>query len=152
MTLMTELPMTSNNTVWRARFAAVAPTAAALASALAITLLGGCSTLLPPAPPAGTHAGTPAGPGTGALRGIPRGGAGPFRGIGHAAPGYGTRPAAAGFQRASEPGAVHAQRATDRHRHAADNRQRGGRRDRECRDRECLWRRARRQPGAGAPA
>src|SRR3989338_6207209 len=51
MTLMTELPMTSNNTVWRARFAAVAPTAAALASALAITLLGGCSTLLPPAPP-----------------------------------------------------------------------------------------------------
>jgi len=34
-------------------------------------------------------------------------------------------PAAAGFQRASEPGAVHAQCATDRHRHTEGNRQRG---------------------------
>lgn len=37
---MTELPMKSNNTAWHAWFAA-----------LAMSLLGGCSTLLPPAPP-----------------------------------------------------------------------------------------------------
>lgn len=34
-----------------ARFAAIAPTVAAFASALAISLLGGCSSLLPPPPP-----------------------------------------------------------------------------------------------------
>jgi len=49
--------MKSNNTAWHARcaafarFAAIAPTAAALASALTMSLLGGCSALLPPPPP-----------------------------------------------------------------------------------------------------
>ena len=49
--------MTSNNPIRRARrgafarFAAVTPASATLASALAMSLLGGCSALLPPPPP-----------------------------------------------------------------------------------------------------
>ena len=49
--------MKSNDTAWHARgcafvrFSAVAPAATALASVLAISLLGGCSPLLPPPPP-----------------------------------------------------------------------------------------------------
>lgn len=47
MKVMEEMPMKSNDTTWRARLAAIVPVTAILA----ICLLGGCSTLLPPPSP-----------------------------------------------------------------------------------------------------